>query len=240
MSGLYKARRYANLRLCHPVTQIRALRLERHHSPLPPTFFWHDPPLKQKEKEPERRNGYQPEISDMEWELRVGERELMRIIAVTMPNVVRVTGRGIDLIKSTMPHFFKDGLVLSSGMLRGTKLETDLTEDEDTIYSRAIRMTYTPPMPFPPPFPRTLTIEGLPSSAFYFSVSDHASNLGLTLYKASAAVARTSLVALYSDCTLTLRGAHVLSPTKREWKLKLNMNVAGQARLTGTPAEWDM
>ncbi|KAG8986333.1 hypothetical protein FRB93_005329 [Tulasnella sp. JGI-2019a] len=197
------------LQSCKPASLlalgIRGLHLQRQNNPLPSTFFWHDPPSMDKGKLPGEGNKYQPEMSDKEWELRVG--------------------RAIDLLQSTMPHFFTTGLVTSAGSNGKRSYAAPSTEqdhDDDNVYSRAIRLTYSPPPPLPSFFPRTLNIEGFP------------------LYHASAAFVRTSLIAIYSDCQVELRGAHVLSLSKRERQLKLCMNISGQARLTGTSAEWDI
>ena len=78
----------------------------------------------------------------------------------------RLIGRGIDLLQSTMPHFFDMGLVSSPSSLLQKETSpmasssTTTPHDEDSVYSRTIRLTYTPPAPLPPPFPRTLNIEG--------------------------------------------------------------------------------
>ncbi|KAG8935581.1 hypothetical protein FRC02_007509 [Tulasnella sp. 418] len=143
-------------------------------------------------------------VSDMEWELRVG--------------------RAIFLLQSTLPDFFSTGLVTSSHSSRTrnpTSTEHDNNGDDEIIYSKNIRLSYTPPIRLPP-LPATFHIEGL------------------ALYQASAAVLRTSLMTLYSNCTVDIVHTSVVSPAKRERQLKLGITIQGRSRLTGSTAEWDV
>ena len=67
-------------------------------------------------------------------------------------------GRAIYILQQTLPTFFSTGLI-SSVDISGTNSRTK-DDDELSIYSPNIRLEYRPPTPFPPPFPRTLHVEG--------------------------------------------------------------------------------
>ncbi|RDX42042.1 hypothetical protein OH76DRAFT_1363522 [Lentinus brumalis] len=112
------------------------------------------------------------ELSDQEWEIR--------------------TGRAIYVLQQTLPTFFSTGLI-SSVDTSGSNSRTK-EEDEISIYSPNIRLEYRPPTQFPPPFPRTLHVEGLP------------------LYLASSAFVRHTLNALYTDLRVELRRVRVHGP----------------------------
>src|SRR5438552_2018540 len=77
-----------------------------------------------------------------------------------------ISGRAIYLLTQTLPDFFSTGLIDSS-----TKLETNagvvptFDGDVDSIYSPKVRLSYTPPMALPSPFPQTLHIEGKKSKS---------------------------------------------------------------------------
>ncbi|KAI0654970.1 hypothetical protein C8Q70DRAFT_924479 [Cubamyces menziesii] len=113
------------------------------------------------------------ELSDQEWEIR--------------------TGRAIYILQQTLPTFFSTGLVSSldtpDSAPRGKP-----TDDDTSIYSPNIRLVYRPPTPFPPPFPRTLQIEGLP------------------LYLTSSVILRHTLNALYTDLRVELQRVRVHGP----------------------------
>lgn len=81
-------------------------------------------------------------------------------------------GRAIDVLTSTLPHFFSYGLVSSIDRVSGTPrtvgaiasanpLDFRNKDDVETIYSPKIRLSYTPPIALPAPFPKTLHVEGL-------------------------------------------------------------------------------
>ncbi|KAI0635438.1 hypothetical protein C8Q77DRAFT_706374 [Trametes polyzona] len=121
---------------------------------------------------PNTGNDRSNELSDQEWEIR--------------------TGRGIYILQQTLPTFFSTGLISSLDTSRsgsGTK-----TDDDTSIYSPNIRLVYHPPTPFPPPFPRTLQIEGL------------------SLYLASSVILRHTLNALYTDLRVELQRVRVYGP----------------------------
>jgi hypothetical protein len=152
-------------------------------------------------KSPDEHNE-QEKINDKEWELRVG--------------------RAIYVLRATVPRFFESGLTSSvetRGDSGGVDLEPTSTDD---IYSKFIRLTYTPPVRLPAPFPQTLQVEGL------------------ALYHASAVLLRTSLQAMYSDCTLNMTSINVISSGHRERKLKIGLTIDGHNRVTGTKAVWDV
>ncbi|KLO18900.1 hypothetical protein SCHPADRAFT_818998 [Schizopora paradoxa] len=172
------------------------------------------------EKNPRDDEGH---ISDQEWELR--------------------TGRAIDILQQTLPGFFTTGLVNTNfhlplsgihGLLDRNgkgKGRADEGLDEDFgIYSRNIRLEYTPPTALPAPFPRVLTLEGL------------------SLYVASSAFVRHSMNALYTDLHVVARKVNVmdhstLAQGKRRKAFTIGLLVSGMGRLglgTSREAEWDV
>ncbi|KIY50205.1 hypothetical protein FISHEDRAFT_71818 [Fistulina hepatica ATCC 64428] len=186
---------------------------------------------------PNPENGKFPEIPDLEWELR--------------------TGRAIYVLQRTLPAFFESGLITSIDKVTGlprpsTPLtpfinlndENDVKEDLESIYSRNIRLSYTPPTPLPAPFPKTLHVEGY------------------HLYIASSAFIRHTLNALHSDLRLDLTKFAVNAPESEEDKpdagqkdtdhpvqsapknrsksLFVAFKVIGQSRVTGNTVEWDV
>ncbi|KAI0354011.1 hypothetical protein OH77DRAFT_533008 [Trametes cingulata] len=114
----------------------------------------------------------QGQLSDQEWEIR--------------------TGRAIYVLQQTLPTFFSTGLISS---VDTSPSHAKSNHDDDTsIYSPNIRLVYRPPTPFPPPFPRTLHVEGLP------------------LYLASSVLLRHTLNALYTDLRVELQRVRVYGP----------------------------
>ena len=69
-------------------------------------------------------------------------------------------GRAIYILQQTLPTFFSTGLISSLDISGGKG--NGQSEEDLSIYSPNIRLEYRPPMPFPPPFPRTLHVEGEP------------------------------------------------------------------------------
>ena len=57
-------------------------------------------------------------------------------------------GRAVSLLKSSIPTFFETGLVSSA-------------ENNESVYANNIQLSYTPPVHLPPPFPKTLSVEGM-------------------------------------------------------------------------------
>ncbi|KAJ8514516.1 hypothetical protein ONZ45_g7963 [Pleurotus djamor] len=184
----------------------------------------------------------EPPVSNAEWEIR--------------------TGRAIDVLTETLPHFFSYGLASSidkaTGMPRpassmhipiagANPLDFRHNNNEvETIYSPKVRLSYTPPVALPAPFPKTLHVEGLP------------------LYFASSVFIRHTLNALYSGLHVSLRkvivqtpgsskaivgavggeheGAIAPNPAKntREKSLFVGLTVNGTARVSGSVGEWDV
>ncbi|KAI0827221.1 hypothetical protein BC628DRAFT_212528 [Trametes gibbosa] len=102
------------------------------------------------------------------------------------------SGRGIYILQQTLPTFFSTGLVSS---LNTSAPASPYEHDEDTsIYSRNVRLVYRPPMPFPPPFPHVLQVEGL------------------SLYLTSSVILRHTLNALYTDLRVELQHVRVHGP----------------------------
>ncbi|KDR70132.1 hypothetical protein GALMADRAFT_76538 [Galerina marginata CBS 339.88] len=173
-----------------------------------------------------------PEIPDQDWEIR--------------------TGRAIYVLQETLPEFFKTGLITSINKITGTPrppnststpsanpnfLEHDVFQDEEeAIYSPNIRLSYTPPVALPPPFPKTLHAEGI------------------QLYLASSSLIRHTMLALYSDLAvrndkLVVNTPSTRSPSSdppsrkkrrisREKSVLLRQTVTGIARVSGKPGEW--
>ncbi|KAI0746402.1 hypothetical protein C8Q80DRAFT_1271302 [Daedaleopsis nitida] len=121
---------------------------------------------------PDARPDGPGELSDQEWEIR--------------------TGRAIYVLQQTLPTFFTTGLI-SSVDTSGSNSRVK-EDNEISIYSPNIRLEYRPPTPFPPPFPRTLHVEGLP------------------LYLASSSFVRHTLNALYTDLRVELERVRVHGP----------------------------
>ncbi|KAJ7148647.1 hypothetical protein C8R43DRAFT_925407 [Mycena crocata] len=171
------------------------------------------------------------EISDQEWEIR--------------------TGRAIYVIQQTLPDFFSTGLISSIDSATGiprravgnyiplanaNPLDNHPPPDEDveSIYSPNIRLSYTPPVALPTPFPKTLHIEGMP------------------MYLASSVFVRHTLNALYSDLTVVLNKVSVDTPPltggeldlprrkSREKSFFVGLSATGIARVSGTAGEWEV
>lgn len=120
-------------------------------------------------------------------------------------------GRAISVLRETLPNFFKTGLV-----------ERIIDEDHvESIYSSRIQLIYTPPSLLPP-FPPTLTIEGLP------------------LYHASSVFVRHTLSMFYTDLKVDLKRVHEQKLGARERKFLVGFAVLGTSRMGNKPAEWDM
>ncbi|KAI0759403.1 hypothetical protein BD413DRAFT_651330 [Trametes elegans] len=134
------------------------------------------PVIRSTEGPPTEDTGLEPEgpgeLSDQEWEIR--------------------TGRAIYILQQTLPTFFSTGLISSLD----TSVANSGSEpvDDTSIYSPNIRLVYRPPTPFPPPFPRTLHIEGL------------------SLYLTSSVILRHTLNALYTDLRVELQRVRVHGP----------------------------
>lgn len=86
-------------------------------------------------------------------------------------------GRAIYVIQQTLPEFFTTGLITSINKSTGSPRRANggylplananpldyheaSEEDVDSIYSPNVRLSYTPPVALPAPFPKTLHIEG--------------------------------------------------------------------------------
>ncbi|KAJ7822429.1 hypothetical protein B0H13DRAFT_1737818 [Mycena leptocephala] len=172
------------------------------------------------------------EISDQEWELR--------------------TGRAIYVIQQTLPEFFSTGLITSINKSTGSPRQANgnfplanvnpldyhppLDEDVDSIYSPNVRLSYTPPVALPAPFPKTLHIEGMP------------------MYLASSVFMRHTLNTLYSDMKVVLNKVSVDAPSpvndpdlqpkarrkNREKSLFVGLSATGTARVSGAVGEWEV
>jgi hypothetical protein len=117
----------------------------------------------------------------------------------------------MSVIRDTLPDFFKLGLV-----------ERLLEDDQiESIYSPRIQLIYTPPSRLPP-FPPTLTIDGLP------------------LYHASSMFVRHTLSMFYTDLKVELRRVQDHRMGSRERKFTIGFAVLGRSRMGSAPAEWDM
>ncbi|OJA07813.1 hypothetical protein AZE42_03406 [Rhizopogon vesiculosus] len=160
------------------------------------------------------------EISDREWQIR--------------------TGRAIYILQKTLPDFFDIGLVSSVNPTKTPTLigsrELD-TPEVESIYSPKVRLTYTPPVALPSPFPRTLGLEGLP------------------LYLASSVFIRHTMKTLYSDLRVELRKMTVHGSSssssentteathsnhQREKSVLISLNVYGMARVSGGVGQWQI
>jgi len=95
-----------------------------------------------------------PDVPDHEWEIR--------------------TGRAIYVIQETLPEFFQTGLITGVNKTTGIPGKPSSPsasinfleyvapkDDEEPIYSPNIRLSYTPPVELPSPFPKTFHAEGV-------------------------------------------------------------------------------
>ncbi|KAF9462509.1 CHAT domain-containing protein [Collybia nuda] len=208
------------------------------------------PPDSNSRPEPENP----PEMSDQEWEIRTAMSSLLN------------TGRAIYVLQNTLPDFFHTGLVTSIDkstgspqpassmpMINANPLDYQtFNDDTESIYSPKIRLSYTPPVALPSPFPQTLHVEGIP------------------LYMASTVFIRHTLNALYSNLNVTLQKLIVKTPgshpptdidskastsqesepqlhrhkykkrLSREKSLLIKLCVTGTARVTKAPGEWEV
>ncbi|KAF9513771.1 hypothetical protein BS47DRAFT_1295850 [Hydnum rufescens UP504] len=135
------------------------------------------------------------EVDDAEWDLRVG--------------------RGLYVLTSTLPEFFNSGLILNAS-------HDAQSGDDEPIYSKLVELSYTPPIPLPPPFPQTFHIQGLP------------------LYQGSAVLLRSSFTTLYTDCSVSLERMQIVPGGVRERNVKIDLTMLGKSRLTSTNAEWNV
>ncbi|KIL61844.1 hypothetical protein M378DRAFT_199381, partial [Amanita muscaria Koide BX008] len=129
--------------------------------------------------------------------------------------LVNDTCRIIFVLQRTLPQFFETGLVTSAAtpddpplsasstapiLTNPPPLESstisvpDIKQDHEPIYSPRIRLCYTPPVPLPAPFPKTLRIEGFP------------------LYIASSTFVKHTLKALYADLRVDIHKFIVYTP----------------------------
>ncbi|KAG2142938.1 hypothetical protein DEU56DRAFT_250634 [Suillus clintonianus] len=165
-------------------------------------------------------SGGSEDISDREWQIR--------------------TGRAIYILQKTLPDFFDVGLVSSIDPTQTPALidsRESLSPEVENIYSPKVRLTYTPPIALPSPFPRTLGLEGLP------------------LYLASSVFIRHTMRTLYSDLRVELRkvtvqgslsshsegaaaGTH--SNHQRDKSLFIGLNVYGTTRVSGGAGQWQI
>ncbi|KAF8178497.1 hypothetical protein BJ912DRAFT_856067 [Pholiota molesta] len=173
---------------------------------------------------PDPEKNQPPEISDQDWELR--------------------TGRAITALQETLPEFFDKGLVTSVNKSTGLPRTSaslpaahinflepyTIQDDDEPIYSSQIRLSYTPPLELPAPFPKTFHIEGI------------------QLYLASSSFIKHTMNALYSDLNVELTKLTVSplassSSKKRQTRQKsilIRQNVTGLARVSAKPAEWEI
>jgi len=184
---------------------------------------------------PGPRQDTPPDVTDQEWEIR--------------------TGRAIFVIQETLPNFFTSGLITSIDKTTGFPhpspstsnpsantnfLEHYVVENiDECIYSPNIRLSYTPPVALPTPFPKTLHVEGF------------------QLYLASASFVKHTMNAIYSDLTVNIpkmvvntpqlpseldnRGYSTKKPRmNREKSIRIRQVVNGVGRVSGQPAEWEI
>ena len=116
------------------------------------------------------------DVSDQEWEIRTGKRVLLIRRLTWTHNPFDYIGRAIFVIQETLPNFFTSGLITSIDETTGSPhpspstsnpsgntnfLEHYVVENiDECIYSPNIRLSYTPPVALPAPFPKTLHVEG--------------------------------------------------------------------------------
>jgi hypothetical protein len=181
-------------------------------------------------------------------------------------------GRAIFVIQETLPKFFTSGLITSIDKTTGSPhpspstsnssadtnfLEHYIVENiDECIYSPKIRLSYTPPVALPAPFPKTLHVEGISTLLIDpDATKSPTSVLGFQLYLASASFVKHTMNAIYSDLTVNISKMVVNTPqlpperddrgystTKRrmnrEKSIRIRQVVNGVGRVSGQPAEW--
>ena len=173
----------------------------------------------------------------------------------------------MDILQQTLPDFFKTGLVATNYHLpldvqrliggKGWSEHGDTNNsDEEGIYSRTVRLEYTPPMALPSLFPRHLHIDGTFRTLYDFNHLFELIKIGLPLYVASSFFLRHTMNALYTDLSVTTRKVEVHQPDKRkagpsssrgecsgrQRSITLGHIVSGIGRLglSSDRAEWDV
>ena len=122
---------------------------------------------------PDPRQDAPPDVTDQEWEIRTGESPANPPSDLNSDSL----GRAIFVIQETLPNFFTSGLITSIDKTTGSPhpspstsnpsgdtnfLEHYIVENiDECIYSSNIRLSYTPPVALPAPFPKTLHVEGI-------------------------------------------------------------------------------
>ncbi|GLB41188.1 hypothetical protein LshimejAT787_0904030 [Lyophyllum shimeji] len=220
------------------LTNLRVIRFSIPHTSLPSSLMWASHALE-----------------------TLTERNVLEQAVFTLLDSDSFLGRAIYLLQQTLPEFFLVGLVTSIDRETGTPrpasasipvlnanpldVQTYIDEDNETIYSPKVRLSYTPPVALPPPFPATLHIEGLP------------------LYLASSVFIRHTLNALYSDLNVELRKVIVKTPRskesvsgevtfeepkaplqevrrERDKRLLVGFCVTGKSRVSGARGQWEV
>ena len=116
------------------------------------------------------------QMSDQDWEIRTGSSGFLIQVNHDLSDttISKPIGRAIYVLQHTLPDFFHTGLITSIDKATGTLRPSEsiptvnanpldnlsYEEDSESIYSPKIRLSYTPPVALPPPFPKTLHIEG--------------------------------------------------------------------------------
>ncbi|KAF9235935.1 hypothetical protein BU15DRAFT_77436 [Melanogaster broomeanus] len=129
-------------------------------------------------------NNHEPngseEISDQEWEIRT-------VVFFTVR--IRLFGL-VSNVDPTSPDI--------------VNVSPSESEDIESIYNPTIRLTYTPPVALPSPFPRTLSLEGDYFQSNQLVITPEFGP-GLPLYMASSVFIRHTMKTLYSDLRVELR-----------------------------------
>lgn len=161
----------------------------------------------------------------------------------------RAQGRAIYILEKTLPDFFQVGLVAHVDPTRADIVSVPVSDsgDVESIYSPTVRLTYTPPVALPPPFPRTLSLEGVYLAVCPRKGFERAS--GLALYMTSSVFVRHTMKTLYSDLRVEMRKLVVHTPSspavatqprKREKSVCVGVRVYGTTRVSGGFGEWQM
>ncbi|KAF8650739.1 hypothetical protein AX16_005112 [Volvariella volvacea WC 439] len=225
--------------------------------------------------EPQNDSKEPVEISDQDWEIRTGRA--IYVLQQTLPEFFS-TGLVTSIDKATgtprttnyqsylpqhllnpnnfipginaNPHDYHNPETIHDSLSPAAKHSPEDATSE-RIYSDKVRLSYTPPVALPAPFPRTLHIEGFP------------------LYLTSSLFVKHTMNALYSDLHVVLRRVIVNTPSppsasstplpedtspptpspskskrksriSREKSLFISLSVAGTSRVSGSPGEWEV
>ncbi|TFK61867.1 hypothetical protein BDN72DRAFT_849299 [Pluteus cervinus] len=202
-------------------------------------------------------------VSDQDWEIRTGRA--IYVLQQTLPEFFS-TGLITSVDKATgAPRLPQNASHAQGNSLDYAGIHTPRDQENiEPIYGDSVRLSYTPPTVLPAPFPRVLHLEGLPlylaSSVFVrhtmnalysdlhvvlrrVIVNTPTSSSGPSSRPGSASSPPQAPLPLpSSEDDANLGGASYKKKSRinREKNLFISLTVAGNARLGGSPGEWEV